>query len=211
MADGTVQVPPDGTGKKIDTSELTVGGNTVERQRVVIADSTNAANFATVDNSGNLQVKTNGVIASKNFSSADVPRTTLIIWCDDITGVASETVLSCSINKAGTVTTSQTSYTVTAGKTLRISSLSAFITGTTTTAAGAKVRIRQAASGVAATSPVIASVGVGMPVAVATASNGNQLNFAEGIEVAAGQQICLSQLATSTASKISACLIGFEY
>jgi hypothetical protein len=35
MADGLVQVPADSTGKKIDTSELTVGANTVERQRMV--------------------------------------------------------------------------------------------------------------------------------------------------------------------------------
>ena len=35
--DGYVQVAPDSTGKKIDNSELTVGADTVERQRVIIA------------------------------------------------------------------------------------------------------------------------------------------------------------------------------
>lgn len=50
MADGIVQVPVDSTGKKIDTSELTVGSNTVERQRMVIADPTDAAGLADVAN-----------------------------------------------------------------------------------------------------------------------------------------------------------------
>lgn len=50
MADGLVQVPPDSTGKKVDTSELTVGANTVERQRIVVADSTTAAALGGVTN-----------------------------------------------------------------------------------------------------------------------------------------------------------------
>lgn len=40
MADGLVQVAPDSTGKKVDTTEIVVGANTVERQRVVISGST---------------------------------------------------------------------------------------------------------------------------------------------------------------------------
>lgn len=39
MADGIVQVPPDSTGKKIDTAELTrPDGAIVERQRITIPD-----------------------------------------------------------------------------------------------------------------------------------------------------------------------------
>jgi hypothetical protein len=48
MADGVVVVQPDSSGKKIDTSELTVGANTVERQRMVLADPTNATSLAAV-------------------------------------------------------------------------------------------------------------------------------------------------------------------
>src|SRR4051794_37817934 len=50
MADGFVQVQPDSTGKQVDTSELTVGLNTVERQRIVLADGTNAAGLGAVQN-----------------------------------------------------------------------------------------------------------------------------------------------------------------
>ena len=48
MADQYVQVPPNSSGSKIDTSELTVGANTVERQRMVIADPTDATALADV-------------------------------------------------------------------------------------------------------------------------------------------------------------------
>jgi len=50
MADGVVQVAVDSTGKKIDTSKITVGANTVERQRIVVADPTTAAAMAAVTN-----------------------------------------------------------------------------------------------------------------------------------------------------------------
>lgn len=52
MADGTVRLYPDSTGKIIDTSELTVGANTVERQRVAIADPANATGVANVGTPG---------------------------------------------------------------------------------------------------------------------------------------------------------------
>lgn len=48
MADGVVQVAPDSTGKKVDASELVVGSNTVERQRVVIGDDAAAGGLAAV-------------------------------------------------------------------------------------------------------------------------------------------------------------------
>jgi hypothetical protein len=50
MADQVVLVPGTGT-VKVDTSELTVGANTVERQRIVLADSSTAAALAAVANS----------------------------------------------------------------------------------------------------------------------------------------------------------------
>lgn len=51
--DGTIRLPPDSTGKIIDTSEGTVESQTVERQRINIAspDFTNPEAIASVDNS----------------------------------------------------------------------------------------------------------------------------------------------------------------
>jgi len=48
MADGVIQVAPDSTGKKVDTSEITVGANTVERQRIVIASNSVATDIVGV-------------------------------------------------------------------------------------------------------------------------------------------------------------------
>ena len=52
-----VQVQPNSTGLKLDTSELVVGANTVERQNIVIADPTTATNLATVSAGGALSVR----------------------------------------------------------------------------------------------------------------------------------------------------------
>lgn len=43
-----MQVPPDSTGKKVDTTEITVGANVVDRQRVSIGDPTVGEPGATV-------------------------------------------------------------------------------------------------------------------------------------------------------------------
>jgi hypothetical protein len=56
MSDGLVQVAPDSSGKKIDTSEITVGANTVERQRVVISDPVSATQLADVTAAGAIRV-----------------------------------------------------------------------------------------------------------------------------------------------------------
>ncbi len=50
MVDGVVQVPPDSSGKKIDTSELTRSDGTtiVERQRVSLADPMNVGSLGSV-------------------------------------------------------------------------------------------------------------------------------------------------------------------
>lgn len=50
MADGFVQVAPDSTGAKMDSSELTVGANVVDRQRVVLSDDSAAAGLGKVTN-----------------------------------------------------------------------------------------------------------------------------------------------------------------
>lgn len=56
MSDGFIQVPPDSTGKLVDTSEVLVGANTVERQRVNISDPTTVNNHAAVETDQRLQV-----------------------------------------------------------------------------------------------------------------------------------------------------------
>lgn len=40
MADSFIRVPPDSTGKLIDTSQITIGANDVQRERMIIGDNT---------------------------------------------------------------------------------------------------------------------------------------------------------------------------
>lgn len=56
MSDGVVQVLPDSTGKKIDSSELVVGTNTVERQRIVQADPNLPGNLSNITIDGEVWV-----------------------------------------------------------------------------------------------------------------------------------------------------------
>ena len=55
MSDGFTQVPPDSTGDKIDTEQLTVSAQTVQRQRIQIAGATDTA-IAPVDGTAGLKV-----------------------------------------------------------------------------------------------------------------------------------------------------------
>lgn len=53
MGDGFVQIASDGTGKKVDNSELTqTGGADVFRQRVSIGDDTSVNNHLKIDTTG---------------------------------------------------------------------------------------------------------------------------------------------------------------
>lgn len=56
----------DNTGKKVDVSELLVGANTVERQRVVNADPTNPLGLQQIDSDGLSRVR----VADNNFEYA---------------------------------------------------------------------------------------------------------------------------------------------
>lgn len=65
MANGFIRVPPDSTGKLIDTSELVnSSGDTVQRHRINIADPTTASAVAPVTSSGGLGVTILGGAAS---------------------------------------------------------------------------------------------------------------------------------------------------
>lgn len=59
---GSVTVPPDSTGKIIDCTSLSVGGVVAMRQRVIIADPTSSAGFASVT-SGRLNVNVGGLVS----------------------------------------------------------------------------------------------------------------------------------------------------
>jgi hypothetical protein len=76
MTDQYVIVAPDSTGKKIDTAELTVNAQTVERQRMAIGDNTTAANYLVIDASGNAAIVDRDISATGNITTVNANLTT---------------------------------------------------------------------------------------------------------------------------------------
>jgi len=132
-------------------------------------------------------------------------------YIDAIAGVTSEALVTMNINSAGTVTTG-TSYTVTSGKTLRLTSFTATSKSSTTTAVNGRVRVRSAAS-VSASSGIVINADIPSTPGTAAAGTGQSvtIDIPDGIEIAGGQQIGISQVLSSTSSTVSCMLIGFEY
>jgi hypothetical protein len=83
-----VQVSPQSTGLKIDTSELTSGSNTVDRQNIVIADPTIAANVATVSPNGNLNVAPNSTTGTHTNPTITSSSSTIVATSTSTVGVA---------------------------------------------------------------------------------------------------------------------------
>lgn len=141
----------------------------------------------------------------------DSGRTYVTLTALLVTGTSTETLLSCTVNKGGTTSATQTSYTVTTGKTLRIQSVSATVKNTSTTVATGVVTLRTAASAIATTSPVVMLLDVGGLAATTSAGNDVSIAIPDGLEIAASQQIALSQKLSTTSATVSVTLVGYEY
>lgn len=160
------------------------------------------------------QAITKGTQGSTGVTTQDLKdsgRTYVCLSLDRVTGVTTEALATMSINRGGTVTTAA-SYTVTTGKTLRIQAMNATVLDTTTTAASGRVRLRAAAT-VSATSGILVPLDIGNFPGTAAAGLGAtaDYSFPDGIEVAAGQQVGISQLMSSTSSTVTVSVVGFEY
>ena len=123
MSDGIVQLNPDGFGKKVDTSELTVGGNIVERQRINISDSIDVNSHARVKNNDDVNGSETGLIV-RGFihdiglsikRKLDILANAVGLAIDPTTGAmrALATVSSGTITTVTTVTTCTTCASLT--------------------------------------------------------------------------------------------------
>lgn len=226
MADTGVTLNSGSGGATVDTELLATRGFQVQRVKLVLgAIDTDGGDLATGQgtsaNSLPVTIASDQVAAkgtqTTNFvgvqQAKDAGRTYVAITASRITGVATETLLTCTINKGGT-TSSSSSYTVTTGKTLRIQSVLATIRGSSTAAAvNGIVNLRTAASSIATTSPLVATLDVAAVADTSAAGNGNiaDLVIPDGLEIASGQQIAITQNVSTTSSTVSVTLIGYEY
>lgn len=122
MSDQVVQVATDGSGKKIDVTELTVGANTVQRQRVNLSDPTDANAHAAVEKSSAITgneyglVTHVGLLADMAESLKHMQRlmaATLAMGVDPSTGRLRALIDLNTAQTLGTVTTVSTVTTVT--------------------------------------------------------------------------------------------------
>ena len=141
----------------------------------------------------------------------DSSRTYMTFYIDAIAGVTTEALVTMNINTGGTVTTG-TSYTVPAGKTLRLNAISSTVKTTNTTAQSGRVRVRSATT-VAATSGIVMNIDVPTlnGTQAAGVGTGQNYNVPDGIEIASGQQIGISQIMSATQTTVSCFVTGFLY
>jgi hypothetical protein len=147
----------------------------------------------------------------------DGGRTQVTLYVDSITTLTTEALATLNITKGVVVQSTATSYTVTAGKTLRIQHITVTMMNSAAGAVTVRLRLRSAASSISATSPVVSNLATGCPAVIAQA--GYLLaDFPDGLEIAGGTQIALSHLAssvvtgnTATGAGVSFALVGYEY
>lgn len=151
-----------------------------------------------------------------NVARKDTNRQAVFLGWNALTGTAGvESALTnfTAGNRAGTALTAATSYTVTAGKTLRIQEIHVFLKSTSTVVNIGTYSLRQAASGIANTSPVIwqGFLGITAATAAANTSVDEAYTFPDGFEIAGGQQITFTYITSAATCTVSFGLTGYEY
>ena len=109
MANSFVQVPADSVGKKVDAASLDVGVDSVQRQRIILADNTGTSTYATILSSG--PAGTEGGLVVRNIPSGTQTIAGTIDAISTTVQVAIATPftinnISATVNVAGTFTIS---------------------------------------------------------------------------------------------------------
>ena len=165
---------------------------------------------------------TKGTQSATGFSTQDLKdagRTTVTLTADAVTPIlTTDTIITFAKLVGDTVTTAQTTYQVTSGKTLRLTGITIGMAPTSTTPAALRVRLRTLSSGacIVATGLVVGVWAVTSPIAVpAIAGGGAQLSvpFPDGLEFSgATRNICLSGQVLGAASQaVTITVTGYEY
>jgi hypothetical protein len=186
---------------------------------VLASDATVQVNLAS---QGSSSVTISGtVIANQGTSAAtsnawpikptrDIARTPVTIFGDELSTATSETLFSLSATKAGLSQATSTTYIVSAGKILRLTSLAVECKALAATMSQTKVRVRQGATTL---SSVLATLQVSPPAATVNVVGTVVLPIPEGaIELGASTSLAMSHVASALSSNATSfCLVGYEY
>lgn len=203
-------------GAAVPAEATYIGGNKSGLLTGLTLDPNNNLNVNISDVGGNAATA-KGVQPAAAIPTQDLKdsgRTKIILTLTKTTAITTEALVTLTIKKGDAATTTGTSYTVTAGKILRLQSMFLGITGTATTLTNTAIRLREgAASGgaVSVTSDIVTELEASMSAALATAGGQAWAGIPDGIEIVGGQQIGVSELSSSTSGVVTIVIIGYEY
>lgn len=151
---------------------------------------------------------TNGVTTQ---DLKDAGRVMVSFSATQIAGVTVEALISLTPYRDLVVGTAATTFAVTAGKRLRIQSMTVTWRNNTAAAGGVTVRLRFLAGVVAVTSPVYASLNASTGLATIGSGTSAFEDFPDGLELSGTMQLGISQIATGAVSGFDINVIGYEY
>jgi hypothetical protein len=129
----------------------------------------------------------------------------------NFTSSSTEALITLTPSADGTDGSTGTTFAVTAGKRLRLTSLTIVTKNAGAAVQGVIVRLRVNPSGAAlVTSPVQGVAGAGTFIATTNVVGIGTVQFPDGIELSGTMQLAISQIGTATAGN-DVELVGFEY
>lgn len=146
----------------------------------------------------------------------DFNRNFVSLGADGVTPAIAETLITFSKNVNGTVTAAQTSYAITAGKTLRLQSICASMTaGAAANRIRVAVRLNTGGACVAGSGLLLPAIELAPAFGTAAAAEGGAsgcVTIPDGLDLAGVTwNVCLTENATAASGTLTANLIGFEY
>jgi len=204
MADSFVQVPPDSTGKKVQTYQGTVNGQTVDANAVgLINPLTNLPLTVAKGSQGAVAIPTQDLVDSGrvyvNFAAIGV------------TGSTTEALVSLTPYRDLAAGTAATTHAVSAGKRLRLQQMVVTWRNNTAVAGGVTCRLRLLAGAVLVGSPVHASANATTTAATIGSGATTTVDFPDGLELSGTVQLGVTQIAVGAVVGFDVNLIGFEY
>jgi hypothetical protein len=128
------------------------------------------------------------------------------------TTATTEALITLTPNADGTDGSTGTSFTITSGKRLRLTTLMLTSRNVGAAVQGPVVKVRITATGaVSATSPVIAEVACQTTTATGSWVQSAQTTFPAGIELSGDMQIGISQIGMGSVAGNDVVLVGYEY
>jgi hypothetical protein len=195
-------------GTLIDSSELVVNSQTVERQNITIADPSSASGLVNVTPKG---VQGSFALTTQDFK--DSGRKSIIIAYSGTSGItATNTLLTFQYMSGGTVSTSKTEYTVTTGKTFRIQSILVSLRNSTAAAHDTFCNILVDYTGTIITTSSPTALPITVELSASAVSTIN-IPIPDGLEFPTGSTIGMSAFADTSATIVltNIILIGYEY